>query len=117
MKTINDTLGHEFGDKALIDTSKIMHKSFRTTDILSRVGGDEFVAVTVKAQFEFIPVIIQRVKDLVKAQNSSKEKFKISISIGVSKVDLDSESPLDDAIRDADKKMYDSKMKNKKNRT
>ena len=116
MKEINDSLGHDFGDKALIDTSKIMHKSFRTTDILSRVGGDEFVVVAVKAQFEFIPIIIQRVKDFVKEQNSSEEKFKISISIGVSKVDLDAESPLDEAIRDADKKMYDSKIKNKKNR-
>ena len=117
MKVINDTLGHDFGDKALIDTSKIMHKSFRTTDILSRVGGDEFVVVAVKAQFEFIPIIIQRIKDFVKKQNSSKEKFKISISIGVSKVDLEAESPLDDAICDADKKMYDAKMKNKKNRS
>tara|TARA_X000001036_G_scaffold427855_1_gene456964 strand:- start:4717 stop:5625 length:909 start_codon:yes stop_codon:yes gene_type:complete len=116
MKTINDTLGHDFGDKALVDTSKIMHKSFRTTDILSRVGGDEFVVVAVKAQFEFIPIIIQRIKDFVKDQNSSEEKFEISISIGVSRVDLDAESPLDEAIRDADKKMYDSKIKNKKNR-
>ena len=116
MKAINDTLGHDYGDKALVDTSKIMHKSFRTTDILSRVGGDEFVIVAVKAQFEFIPIIIQRIKDFVKDQNSSEEKFEISISIGVSKVDLDAESPLDEAIRDADKKMYDSKIKNKKNR-
>jgi len=116
MKAINDTLGHDYGDKALVDTSKIMHKSFRTTDILSRVGGDEFVIVAVKAQFEFIPIIIQRIKDFVKDQNSSEEKFEISISIGVSKVNLDAESPLDEAIRDADKKMYDSKMKNKKNR-
>ena len=116
MKAINDTLGHDYGDKALVDTSKIMHKSFRTTDILSRVGGDEFVIVAVKAQFEFIPIIIQRIKDFVKDQNASEEKFEISISIGVSKVDLDAESPLDQAIRDADKKMYDSKIKNKKNR-
>jgi len=115
MKTINDTLGHEFGDKALIDTSNIMHKSFRTTDILSRLGGDEFVVVAVKAQYEFVPIIIQRIKGYVKDQNSSNKKYKISISIGVSKVDLESKSPLDDAIQDADKKMYHSKAKNKKN--
>ena len=39
------------------------------------------------------------------------------MSIGVSKVNLDAESPLEDAIRDADKKMYDAKLKNKKNRS
>ena len=116
MKKINDTLGHEFGDKALIETSNIMHKSFRTTDILSRLGGDEFVVVAVKAQHEFIPIITQRVKDYVKKQNASNKKYQISISIGVSKIDLESKSPLDDAIHDADKKMYQSKIKNKKNR-
>ena len=116
MKIINDTLGHEFGDKALIDTSKIMHKSFRTTDILSRIGGDEFVVVAVKAQYEFISIIIDRVKDFVRQANEENDKFDLSMSIGVSKVNLDAKSPLEDAIRDADKKMYDAKLKNKKNR-
>jgi len=116
MKEINDTLGHEFGDKALIDTCKIMHKSFRTTDILSRLGGDEFVVVVVKAQYEFIPIIIQRVKDYVKKENSSNNKYNLSLSIGVSKINLNNKSPLEQGIHDADKEMYRSKVKNKKNR-
>lgn len=116
MKSINDTLGHEFGDKALIDTSNIMHKTFRTTDILSRLGGDEFVVVVVKAQHEFIPIIIQRLKEYVAEMNSSNKKYNLSISIGVSKVDLNNESPLDDAIQDADKEMYRVKVKKQKNK-
>ena len=116
MKSINDTLGHEFGDKALIDTSNIMHKTFRTTDILSRIGGDEFVVVVVKAQHEFIPIIIQRLKEYVAEMNSSNKKYNLSISIGVSKVDLNNESPLDDAIQDADKEMYRVKVKKQKNK-
>ena len=116
MKSINDTLGHEFGDKALIDTSNIMHKTFRTTDILSRIGGDEFVVVVVKAQPEFIPIIIQRLKEYVAEMNSSNKKYNLSISIGVSKVDLNNESPLDDAIQDADKEMYRVKVKKQKNK-
>ena len=117
MKIINDTLGHEFGDKALVETSNVMHKSFRTTDILSRIGGDEFVLGAVKAQYEFIPFIIDMVKDFVNQVNEENNKFELSMSIGVSKVNLDAESPLEDAIRDADKKMYDAKLKNKKNRS
>ena len=116
MKSINDTLGHEFGDKALTDTSNIMHKTFRTTDILSRIGGDEFVVVVVKAQHEFIPIIIQRLKEYIAEINSSNKKYNLSISIGVSKVDLNNESPLDDAIQDADKEMYRVKMKKQKNK-
>ena len=116
MKSINDTLGHEFGDKALIDTSNIMHKTFRTTDILSRIGGDEFVVVVVKAQHEFIPIIIQRLKEYVAERNSLNKKYNLSISIGVSKIDLNNESPLDDAIQDADKEMYRVKVKKQKNK-
>lgn len=116
MKEINDTLGHEYGDKALIITSSIMHKSFRTTDILSRLGGDEFVTVAVKAQYEFIPIMIERIKDYIKEENKNLKDYQISMSIGVSKVDLDSEKPLEDAINHADKEMYGIKVKNKKNR-
>jgi len=116
MKEINDTLGHQYGDKALVATSNIMHKSFRTTDILSRLGGDEFVVIAVKAQYEFIPIIIQRIKDYIKETNSGIKDYQISLSIGVSKVDLENESPLEQAISDADKEMYAIKMENKKNR-
>ena len=116
MKEINDTLGHEFGDKALISTAKIIHKSFRNTDILSRIGGDEFVILAVKAQFEFIPVMIERIKEYIKEENISNNSYQISLSIGVSKIDLSDKSPLDEAIKKADKEMYKSKKANKKNR-
>ena len=116
MKEINDTLGHDYGDQALLTASKIMHKTFRTTDILSRLGGDEFVTVAVKAQYEFIPIIIQRIKDYIKEENKTLKDYQISMSIGVSKVDLEHETPLDDAIKNADREMYKVKVKNKKNR-
>tara|TARA_Y100001970_G_C14123373_1_gene797573 strand:- start:149 stop:1066 length:918 start_codon:yes stop_codon:yes gene_type:complete len=116
MKEINDTLGHDYGDKALLTASKLMHKTFRTTDILSRLGGDEFVAVAVKAQYEFIPIIIQRMKEYIKEENKILKDYQISMSIGVSKVELEHEAPLDDAIKNADREMYRVKVENKKNR-
>ena len=116
MKEINDTLGHDYGDKALLTSSKIMHRTFRTTDILSRIGGDEFVVVAVKAQYEFIPIIIQRIKDYIKEENDNLKDYQISMSIGVSKVDLEHDAPLDDAIKNADKEMYRVKVENKKER-
>ena len=116
MKEINDTLGHEFGDKALISTANVIHKSFRNTDILSRIGGDEFVILAVKAQYEFIPVMIERIKEYITEENNSNDSYQISLSIGVSRIDLSDESPLDEAIKKADKEMYKSKTANKKNR-
>ena len=116
MKEINDTLGHDYGDKALLTSSKIMHRTFRTTDILSRIGGDEFVVVAVKAQYEFIPIIIQRIKDYIKEENDNLKDYQISMSVGVSKVDLEHDAPLEDAIKNADKEMYRVKVENKKER-
>ena len=116
MKEINDNLGHDFGDKALLSTSNIIHKSFRNTDILSRIGGDEFVILAVKAQYEFIPVMIERIKEYIKEENKNNTTYEISLSIGVSRIELNDESPLDEAIKRADKEMYKSKAANKKNR-
>ena len=116
MKEINDTLGHEFGDKALISTSEIMQQSFRNTDILSRVGGDEFVVVAVKAQLEYIPVMTERINQFIRDHNAGPSKYEISVSIGVSKVNLEDQKPLENAIKIADKEMYNVKSINKQNR-
>ena len=112
----NDNLGHEYGDKALLDTTKIIHKSFRNTDILSRIGGDEFVVLAVKAQYEYIPVMIERIKEYIKKLNKTTTGYEVSISIGVSKISFDDNSPLDEAIKRADKEMYKAKVAKKKNR-
>ncbi len=43
LKQINDSLGHEIGDKFLIDTAQLLKQTFRESDIIARLGGDEFV--------------------------------------------------------------------------
>ena len=47
LKKINDTLGHEEGDKALIDTAQIIRNTFRESDIIARLGGDEFAVLAI----------------------------------------------------------------------
>ena len=116
MKDINDKFGHEAGDDALVRSTAIIHKSFRNTDILSRVGGDEFIILAVKAQYEFVPVMIERIKEYVNKENKSIDSYQLSLSIGVSKINLDDQSPLDEGIKRADKEMYKSKVQKKKNR-
>ena len=61
-------------------------------------------------------IYVQMLIDYIKEENKSIKSFQISISIGVSKVDLKKKAPLDDAIKDADKEMYRVKVANKKNR-
>ena len=47
LKWINDTLGHEEGDKALIEAATVFKETFRTSDIIARLGGDEYAALAV----------------------------------------------------------------------
>ena len=48
MKWINDTLGHREGDRALIDTASILRNTFRASDIVARIGGDEFIGLSIE---------------------------------------------------------------------
>ena len=45
MKHINDTFGHQEGNRALVETANILRDSFRQSDILARFGGDEFAVL------------------------------------------------------------------------
>ena len=47
LKWINDTLGHEEGDKALIEAATVFKETFRTSDIIARLGGDEYAALAI----------------------------------------------------------------------
>jgi two-component system cell cycle response regulator len=49
MKQINDTFGHQEGDQALIETAVILTKTFRRSDIIARIGGDEFAILAIEA--------------------------------------------------------------------
>lgn len=48
LKKINDTLGHQKGDWALIDTANLLKETFRESDIIARIGGDEFVVMPIE---------------------------------------------------------------------
>lgn len=84
-KKVNDSLGHVFGDKVLVEFSQEMRKSFREGDILGRIGGDEFV-ILVK-NYGHIDTLKKRVLELcsrlVKTYDGRLEKYSVSASVGV----------------------------------
>ncbi len=114
MKWINDNLGHEDGDKALIDTAKILIRTFRETDIISRIGGDEFAILAINAHDQTTKNLLERLHKLINNYNSHKgRRFEISISIGCAEFDPNRHDSLDELMSRADKQMYDEK-KNKR---
>jgi diguanylate cyclase (GGDEF)-like protein/PAS domain S-box-containing protein len=117
MKIINDTFGHEEGDKALIDMTYILQETFRSSDIISRMGGDEFAVLAIDQEEIDPEIIIQRLQNMIdKHNNQTGVKYNLSMSIGYSFYDPENPSSIDELITSADKMMYEQK-KNKKSRS
>jgi diguanylate cyclase (GGDEF)-like protein/PAS domain S-box-containing protein len=114
LKTINDTWGHAQGDQALIDISTILKKNFRESDILARIGGDEFVILAVDASMgcaEEISNRIQSALDLLKLPGD--ESYHLALSLGVSFFNPDDPCTLNELINQADNLMYEQKHNKK----
>lgn len=107
-KKINDTYGHDIGDKVLLEISKIMKKETRKKDILSRIGGEEFLILT-KNNKEVAIQMAERLRKSIEKHDFSKidKKLKITASFGVSN-SVDSEC-INDMYTNADKGLYYSK--------
>jgi len=113
-KAINDTFGHDEGDKVLKEVVKLLKSTLREIDIICRMGGDEFLLIFPDSSLKEAPLIKERLnKDLTKLNQTLKKSYKIELSIGLSCYDSANPQPMDELIRIADKKMYEEK-KNKK---
>ncbi|MBN1382640.1 MAG: sensor domain-containing diguanylate cyclase [Deltaproteobacteria bacterium] len=112
MKAINDNFGHEEGDRALLETANILRETFRETDILARIGGDEFAILTIDSPEMTADILIDRLQTHIEAHNALKDKpFAISMSIGMSTCDSKAMRSLDELMSMADKKMYENKKR------
>ena len=110
MKWINDTLGHEEGDRALTDVAVILKETFRSSDIIARIGGDEFAILMMATTGISSEIIMTRLQDQVDKHNNKRgRRYKISISVGTAYYDPDDPCSLDKLMSHADKLMYDQK--------
>jgi len=114
MKWINDNLGHSTGDEALIEVASILRKTFRKSDVLARIGGDEFVFLGLETEKNNPGILVERIRRKLDARNSKKTSlYPLSLSIGLVVYDPDSPVSLRDLIEEADKRMYQEKMAKK----
>ncbi len=110
LKSINDTFGHKEGDMALIAAANILRESFRESDIISRIGGDEFVifpVVTTEVSVEVIKTRLQKNLDL---HNAVKARgYELSLSVGIPYYDPEKPLSLEELLAQGDKLMYAQK--------
>jgi diguanylate cyclase (GGDEF)-like protein/PAS domain S-box-containing protein len=110
MKSINDTLGHEKGDQALVDIAAAFKKVFRKTDIIARVGGDEFAVLGIGASADDFKIFQSQLKHQLDVTNAATNRgYKLSVSVGMAHKDPESVASLDDLISRADAMMYEQK--------
>lgn len=114
LKKINDTFGHNEGTKAIIDAADILKSTHRESDIMARIGGDEFVVFPVGAKEDNAEVIKTRLQKNIDAHNNKNNRcYKISISVGIKEFDPLALNSLEDIIHQADILMYEDKKSKK----
>ncbi len=115
LKVINDTFGHAQGDTALTHFAHILTKTFRDSDVIARMGGDEFAVLTIDATENNLNTIQARLQSNVDTHNlESARGYALSFSMGIIRVDLTSTFTVETLLAQADEAMYAHKKRKKR---
>ena len=110
MKTINDQFGHAQGDVALQAVTSILNASFRGSDIIARIGGDEFAVCSLVAHTDNVNTIRNRVQQQLKELNQRERfPFTLAISIGFAASSMEQKESVADIMSRADQELYKDK--------
>jgi diguanylate cyclase (GGDEF)-like protein/PAS domain S-box-containing protein len=107
-KQINDTYGHESGDLALKHVADILKDTLRTTDIVARVGGEEFAILTINTDLDSAKFLAERVRKIVEKQSHIFPDRNLTISIGVATLEP-SIRDVEELLKNADLALYAAK--------
>jgi diguanylate cyclase (GGDEF)-like protein len=108
LKMINDTYGHWAGDRALMEVAAVLRQAFRSTDIVARVGGDEFAVLAVAPADAAPESWTARWREPLAAL-ASRSDMPLSVSVGLAQPDVNGRMTPDDLLTRADTTMYIAK--------
>lgn len=111
LKVINDTFGHEEGDKLLTSVGRILKEGIRKTDFVVRMGGDEFLVVFPETTMKEANKVWYRICKKVDEVNQGIGNYKLSLSYGFYEYGKDRDISVNDLVKKADMDMYKEKMK------
>lgn len=111
-KAVNDRHGHLAGDRILSDVAATMRNAIRTSDILARFGGDEFVLLLTDIDIAEANVVVDRILDAVRALrwNIGDEEISLSCSHGMASSEGRTKS-LPELLSECDEKLYGAKQR------
>ncbi len=112
LKLTNDEYGHAAGDELLRTIAQVMRESFRSEDVVARIGGDEFAILLPETDAEGAQAILKRLTEKLGALNAQERPIRLSLAIGAATGEQDSE--LVDVMKKADNLMYEDKARQKR---
>ena len=114
LKHINDKYGHLEGDSSIVEIASILKDTLRESDVIARMGGDEFVILLSDVTSTCGEKAIERLNKAMQLRNLKHHtKYQLSLSIGYAFAAHDDDSTVEDLIDKSDKSMYEQKKKNK----
>ncbi len=117
LKAVNDLLGHETGDRMIADFAGLLRRVFRESDIIGRLGGDEFCVLAVNHP-DAPEAMVARLREALERFNGQMGKnYRLSTSVGCVTVGEQGEQDLERLLAMADAKMYEDKRSRRQNRS
>jgi len=113
LKIINDTLGHNMGDRILKAVAETLKTSFRPGDLVARIGGDEFAVLLPANSAQVFEADCRRIRDKVDRYNAANPTVPISLSMGFA-VSQDQPLDMNALFAEADNSMYREKLHRQK---
>lgn len=110
LKEINDSLGHQAGDMALMEIANILKDTYRESDIIARIGGDEFVVLALETKVDADEVLRARLQEKLDDWNDQgNRRYQLSVSLGIARYDPENPCTADELLAQADASMYQQK--------
>jgi len=109
-KAVNDTYGHAEGDYALKSFAKILRNNLRESDVLGRMGGDEFAVILTDSSEHKAREVLERLETAVSVHNGlHKRGYRIAFSAGHVELERARHRSIEDLLAEADARMYTQK--------
>jgi len=106
LKIINDTFGHRAGDGALIQVAELLSKGVRHSDVVARIGGDEFAVLLENATEESAHETAARLEDMICGCEFTHDGDTLPLSVAIGVGMIDGADELDAVMARADEEMY-----------
>jgi diguanylate cyclase (GGDEF)-like protein/PAS domain S-box-containing protein len=115
LKRINDSFGHGQGDAALVEAAEVLKDAFRESDIVARIGGDEFAVLAIDIAEGKVAALTRRLRERLQARNARPDAaYSLSLSLGVARYDPARPCSLQELLTLADRRMYQEKSSKKR---